>query len=98
MGYFKTIEDDIIVSISTIDGVKGNIDEKEFLMLKEFFNKMPTDKMLNKDLKYVDRPIPEDPDKGKYMTPDEAWKIIESSNISKENKQLLKDYIYKEAK
>ena len=57
---------------------------------------MPTDKMLNKDLKYVDRPIPEDPDKGKYMTPDEAWKIIESSNISKENKALLKDYIYKE--
>ena len=46
MGYFKTIEDDIIVSISTIDGVKGNIDEKEFLMLKELFNKMPTDKML----------------------------------------------------
>lgn len=95
MGYFKMIEDDIIVSISTIDGVKGNIDEKEFLMLKELFNKMPTDKMLNKDLKYVDRPIPEDPDKGS-LTPDEAWKIIESSNISKENKALLKDYIYKE--
>lgn len=30
------------------------------------------------------------------MTPDEAWKIIESSNISKENKALLKEYIYKE--
>ena len=97
MGYFKTIDDGIIVSISTIDGQKGNIDEKEFLMLKELFNKMPTDKMLNTDLKYVDRPLPEDPDKG-GLTPDEAWKIIESSNISKENKSLLKDYIYKEAK
>ena len=38
-----------------------------------------------------------DPSKG-GLTPDEAWKIIESSNISKENKALLKDYIYKEAK
>lgn len=95
MGYFKTIEDDIIISISTIDGVKGNIDEKEFLMLKELFNKMPTDKMLNKDLKYVDRPIEDDPSKGS-LTPDDAWKIIESSNISKENKALLKDFIYKE--
>lgn len=95
MGYYKTIEDDIIVSINTVDGTKGNIDEKEFLMLKELFNKMPTDKMLNKDLKYVDRPMGDDEGKGS-MTPDDAWKIIESSNISKENKALLKDYIYKE--
>lgn len=95
MGYFKTIDDDIIVSINTVDGAKGNIDEKEFLMLKELFNKMPTDKMLNKDLKYVDRPMDDASGKGS-LTPDEAWKIIESSNISKENKALLKDYIYKE--
>lgn len=44
--------------------------------------------------KWVERT---DPSKG-GLTPDEAWKIIESSNISKENKALLKDYIYKEAK
>ena len=37
----------------------------------------------------------EDPGK-ESLSADEAWKIIESSNISKENKQLLKDYIYKE--
>lgn len=37
----------------------------------------------------------EDESKGS-LTPDEAWKIIESSNISKENKALLKDFIYKE--
>ena len=36
-----------------------------------------------------------DPSKG-GLTPDEAWKIIESSNISKEHKSQLKDFIYKE--
>ena len=49
------------------------------------------------ELKEADAPDYSDEGEGKgSMTPDQAWKIIESSNISKENKQLLKDYIYKE--
>ena len=48
------------------------------------------------EMKEADAPsYDDDPSKG-GLTPDEAWKIIESSNISKENKQLLKEYIYKE--
>ena len=35
----------------------------------------------------------DDPSKG-GLDPEQAWKIIESSNISKENKQKLYDYIY----
>ena len=50
------------------------------------------------EVKEADAPSwDEDPGKGS-LSADEAWKIIESSNISKENKALLKDYIYKEAK
>ena len=46
------------------------------------------------EMKEADAPSwDDDPSKG-GLDPDKAWKIIESSNISKENKQKLYDYIY----
>ena len=97
MIYYKTLDEDGVVSVNTLNEKgKGNIDEKEYSMIIELFRKMPVGKVLietEKGYEYAD--APDDPSKG-GLTPDEAWKIIESSNISKENKQLLKDYIYKE--
>lgn len=100
MKYFKTIIEDNIVCISTLneDG-KGNITEKEYNNILEMIRKCPPDKILTETKKgfgYIDNPYYlDDPSKG-GLDPDHAWKIIESSNISKENKALLKDYIYKE--
>lgn len=46
------------------------------------------------EVKEADAPSwDDDPSKGGLET-DEAWKIIESSNISKENKSKLKEFIY----
>ncbi len=99
MKYFKTIIEDNIVCISTLneDG-KGNIAEKEFYNILEMIRKCPEDMILTeteKGYEYIKNPYYVDPSKGS-LTPDEAWKIIETSNISKENKALLKDFIYKE--
>lgn len=95
--YIKAVDNSVIVSISkTYLPGKGNMTEKEFSEVYALIKDIPEGKVLietEKGYEYADPP--EDPGKGD-LTPDEAWKIIESSNISKENKQLLKDYIYKE--
>ena len=101
MIYYKTIVEDGIVCLSTVNEEgKGNISEKEYNNILELIIKCPEDMILTeteKGYEYIKNPYYVDPSKGE-LTPDEAWKIIESSNISKENKALLKDYIYKEAK
>lgn len=105
--YYKIKDGDFILGIGETDGKieKPNVEIKkeEFYNILEIIGTRKKDqRLMEKDGKiyYVEvpgyDPIPEE-DKG-GLTPDEAWKIIESSNISKENKALLKDYIYKEAK
>ena len=105
MGYIKVVSDGYILGIGENPKMDGNITEKEYKELSEVFAKMPEPKdgyvvkLREKDLTWIQEEKPAEPDPGKsVLTPDEAWKIIESSNISKENKTLLKDYIYKEAK
>lgn len=106
MYYAKVKDGDYIVGIvkyNTKEDVGIEIKEEEYLeILKIIGTRKKDQRLLEQDGKifYVDVPgwddrEPDDPGKG-GLTPDEAWKIIESSNISKENKQLLKDYIYKE--
>ena len=106
MKYSKNIKDGYIIGIrkSPNDIITGTeISEKEYLMILDIIKTRKKDqRLLEQDGKiyYVDVPgwddqEPDDPGKGS-LSADEAWKIIESSNISKENKQLLKDYIYKE--
>ena len=95
--YIKTVDNSVIVSISKVylPG-KGNMDEKEFSEVYSLIKDMPEGKVLIETEKgYEYKDAPDDPSKGS-LTPDEAWKIIESSNISKENKSLLKEFIYKE--
>lgn len=101
MGYIKVISDGYILGIGENPRMNGNITEKEYADLITVFNKKPEDKdgyilkLNEKDLKWEYIKKPDDPDTGKEsITHDEAWKIIESSNISKENKQKLYDYIY----
>lgn len=104
MKYSKNIKDGFIIGIrkSTNDIITGTeIDEKEYLMILDIIKTRKKDqRLMEKDGKifYVDVPgwddrEPDDPSKG-GLDPDKAWKIIESSNISKENKQKLYDYIY----
>ena len=106
MKYSKTMDGEYIVGVrkSPMDIVSGTeIKEEEYnAILKIIGTRKKDQRLMEKEGKifYVDVPgwddrEPDDPGKGS-MTPDEAWKIIESSNISKENKALLKDYIYKE--
>ena len=98
MGYSKVIYDSIVIALIKI-AEKGNIDEKEFNMLSKMIDSAPEGMVVYETEKGYEYGKAPDPDPGKgELTPDEAWKIIESSNISKENKALLKDYIYKEAK
>lgn len=103
MGYIKVTDDGYIIGIGENPKKEGNLSEKEYKELSEVFAKMPEPKegyvvkLREKDLTWIQVEKPEEPDPDKSgLTPDDAWKIIESSNISKENKQLLKDYIYKE--
>ena len=93
--YIKTIYNSVIVSISKayLPG-KGNIDEKEYNEIYSLIKDMPEGKVLMEtDKGYIYADAPDDPSKG-GLDPDEAWKIIESSNISKENKRKLKEFIY----
>lgn len=98
MQYNRTIGDENIVYISTLDkDGKGNISKEEYEIIRKMYQAANPGYAVTYDGKEYSYIQVEDPDSGKGgLTPDEAWKIIESSNISKENKQLLKDYIYKE--
>ena len=96
MQYNRTIGDENIVYISTLDkDGKGNISKEEYEIIRNMYQKAKPGYVVTYDGKEYTYMQIDDPDKG-GLTPDEAWKIIESSNIRKENKQLLKDYIYKE--
>ena len=100
--YYKAVENGYILCIST-NKIGKEISEKEYLQIMKIVKKAPEPKegkvlmLRDSDLTYEYVDEPDDPDKG-GLTPEGSWKIIESSNISKENKALLKDYIYKEAK
>lgn len=106
MRYFIAMDGEYVLGIGTGNG--GNeISEKEYNEIMKVIHAghKSNQRMICKDGKYIYIDVdgwndsPEYPDPGKgSLSDDEAWKIIESSNISKENKQLLKDYIYKEAK
>ena len=97
MQYWREILDDGIVSIGTINSGKGNISKEEYETIRKMYQDAKPGYTVTYDGKTYSYIQIDDPGKG-GLTPDEAWKIIESSNISKENKALLKDYIYKEAK
>ena len=93
MGYSKVICDSIVVALIKISE-KGNIDEKEFDMLSKMIDSAPEGMVVyetEKGYEYGKAPDT-DPDKS-GLTPDEAWKIIESSNISKENKAKIKELL-----
>lgn len=107
MYYAKVKDDDYIIGIikhkqKVPNGIE--IKEEEYnAILKIIGTRKKDQRLLEKDGKvyYVDVPgwddqEPDDKGKDESLTPDDAWKIIESSNISKENKALLKDFIYKE--
>lgn len=100
MAYIKVItENGYILGLGINKAVSGGISEKEYNELTEIFKKKPedTDKyryMLNaKTLEFDMIEKSDDPEKGN-IDPAEAWKIISSSNISKEDKEKLYKYIY----
>jgi len=105
MTYFKVYDGEYIIGIGQNPVLpKGTVEikkEEYDTILAIIKTRKKDQRLLEKDGKiyYVDVPGWDDqePDPGKGgLTPDKAWKIIESSNISKENKSLLKEFIYKE--
>lgn len=103
--YYKIKEGNFILGVGETNGKieKPNIEIKKeefYDILKIIRTRKKDQRLMEKDGKiYYEEfpgydPISEEDKDG--LTPDQAWKIIESSNISKENKALLKDYIYKE--
>lgn len=94
MGYSKVICDSIVIALIKIDE-KGNINEKEFDILSNMINSAPEGMVVYETEKgYEYGKTPDYNQDKNSMTADEAWKIIESSNISKENKSKLKEFIY----
>ena len=94
MIYYRTIGDENIVYISTLNKEgKGNISKEEYETIRKMYQDVKPGYVVTYDGKEYSYMQIEDPSKG-GVEPDEACKIIESSNISKEKKQKLYDYIY----
>ena len=94
MQYYRTIGDENIVYISTLNKEgKGNIAKEEYETIRKMYQDAKPGYVVTYDGKEYSYMQLYDPSKG-GLEPDEAWKIIESSNINKENKQKLYDYIY----
>lgn len=94
MQYYRTIGDENIVYITTLNKEgKGNISKEEYETIRKMYQNAKPGYVVTYNGKEYSYMQIEDPSKG-GLEPDEAWKIIESSNISKENKSKLKEFIY----
>ena len=94
MQYYRTIIEENIVCISTVNQEgKGNISKEEYEKIRKLYQDAKPGYVVTFDGKEYSYMQIEDPSKGS-LTPDEAWKIISSSNISKEDKEKLYKFIY----